>query len=403
MYRKIQFLLVNKKYLKLLVALRQSQLGTLINLVALSLYVFDKTQSGAAVGFLEIAMAVPSVVLGLFAGTIADRFDRKWIMIISDLIRGVLFLGIGFISDIPIIYVIVFTSSLVGLFFSPACSSAIPLILEKKNLKEANSLSQMSSQLIRFMGPAIAGFLYLQLGFRFICIFNFITYIISAMIILSLAIPLIQCDRQGQKFIKGYLHDIAEGFRYVKSNSLVKWVLLVDGGVQLGAGAIVVLVVMFVKDALNGSDAVYGMIISATAIGSFLGASITWIINKWSEHIILKISLISLGITLMLISFSSQVWFVLLLFAIVGITQTTVSIIVNTLLQKHVRNEVMGRTFATMGIIISVCQLLSMGAGGVLADIIGVRAVYIIGSSIILLMAIMASINISIPVQTEES
>ncbi len=402
-FRDIKHLSANKQFLRLWFALWQSRVGSLINIIALSLYVFEKTQSGAAVGFLEIAMGIPSIVLGLLAGVVADRFNRKWIMITSDIVRGALFFVMAFISDIPVIYAIVFGSSLVGLFFGPACSASIPLILEKDNLLKANSLLEMSMQIGRIIGPAIAGFLFIQFGFKFICIFNVITYVFSAILIISLRIPSPSLrDKKGMGFIKNSLSDILAGFQYIRSNNLIKMALFLNVGLQLGAGAIVVLVVMFVKNELNGSDAVYGMIISATAIGSLLGAGITLIGGKLSEYTILRYSLFSCGLSLLLISLSSTVWPVLLLFAIVGITQTTVSIIVNTLLQKHVKNEDMGRTFATMGVVIGSCQLLSMGAGGILADVIGVRAVYIIGSSIMIVTAIITSLYISISVGAEE-
>jgi DHA3 family macrolide efflux protein-like MFS transporter len=386
--KRIRDVLANKEFLKLWIGLTQSRLGTLINLVALSLYVYERTQSGFAVGKLEIAMALPSVVVGLFAGIVVDRFNKKWVMIVSDVLRAILFFVMGFVTNIPSIYVIIFFASLVSLFFVPAYSASIPLIMNKQRLMEANSLSQMSQQIVRIIGPGLAGVMFLKFGFRFICIFNSATYIICAIIILFLNLPNISDERKKWGNFKAPLRDIIEGLRYIKNNRLTASIVVIYGAMQLGAGAIVILAVMFVKDALHGSDAVYGMIISAMAIGSLLGAFTTWFRGKLSEEAVAKYSFIILGLSFVTISFSSNVSLALLFYAVAGISQTIASISIDTLLQKHVPNKIMGRTFSSMGILIEVCQLISMGVGGILSDIIGVRMIYVLGSVIILLAAV---------------
>lgn len=189
---------------------------------------------------------------------------------------------------------------------------------------------------------------------------------------------------------KAPLIDILEGLKYVKDNRLTASILIIFGALQLGAGAMVVLTVMFVKEALHASDAVYGMIISATAIGSLLGVFTTWFRGKLNDEAVVKYSLLVLGVSVLGVSFSSSILLALLFFAVVGISQTINGISINTLFQAHVPNEVMGRTFASLGISIQVCQLISMGAGGILSDIIGVRMVYILGSVIITLTGVAA-------------
>jgi MFS family permease len=400
---RIKLLSSNRQFLMLWIGLTQSQLGSLLNFIALTLYVYDMTQSGAAIGKLQISTAVPSLLVGLFAGVVVDRFNRKWIMVISDIVRGLLFLYMGFLPDLSIIYAILFGSALVSLFFGPAYSSSLPLILKKKGLMEANSLSEMTSQLVRVMGPGLASILYIQFGLASICFFNFATYLFSAVIIMTLAIPQPDREKGSWKNLRVPLNEAIDGFRHIRSHNLTRWVLFVNCGVYLGAGAIVVLMVVFAKEALNGSDSVFGLIVSATAFGSVVGAVATWFRGKLKDEIVLKVSLISLGVSVLLISATSTVWVALVLFAIVGIAQTTFGITVATLLQTHLAENIMGRTFATMGVITQVFQLLSMGTGAFLADTVGVRTVYIIGSSIILLTALLASKFVSVPVVADEN
>ena len=397
MFKKIRDVLTNREFLKLWIGLTQSRLGTLINLVALSLYVYERTQSGFAVGKLEIAMALPSVLVGFFAGIVVDRFNKKWVMIASDVLRAISFLVMGFVTSIPSIYILIFFSSLVSLFFAPAYSASFPLIINKERLMEANSLSEMSQQIVRIIGPGLAGIMFLKFGFKSICIFNSVTFVISAIIILFLKLPNISNEKKKWGNFKAPLKDIVEGLKYLRNNRLTASILIIYGAIQLGAGAIVVLTVVFVKEALHGGDAVYGMIISATAIGSLLGVFTTWFRGKLSEETVVKYSLLVLGSSILIVSLSSNVFLALLFFAVVGISQTINGISINTLLQTHVPNEVMGRTFSSMGILIQVCQLISMGVGGILSDIMGVRMVYVLGSVIILLTAVVAFKFLSLP------
>ena len=106
---------------------------------------------------------------------------------------------------------------------------------------------------------------------------------------------------------------------------------------------------------------------------------------------------------MMLTAISSVIWLALSLFGIIGVMQTALSISINTLMQKYVANELLGRTFAAMGTIAGVSQLLSMGLGGFMADVVGIRTVYMIGGAIILSTAILASCYVNLPTPTEEA
>ncbi len=395
-YEKFRLLVADRRFLRLWVALSQSNLGTIINLVALTLYVYDKTQSGAAVGTLQMAMVIPSILVGLFAGIVVDRCDKKWVMVFADLVRAVLFFGIALLPDIPLIYAVVFASSLTGLFFAPAYLSSLPLLIEKRHLMEANSLSEVTSQVAQIIGPGLAGIMYVQWEFGLICALNAASFLISAALIMTVDIPSKGTEERRWSGLKGTMGHIIEGFQHLRSNGVAKWVTLAGGGVHLGGGAIVVLMVMFVKNILHGSSATYGMIVTAMAVGSVCGAIATWFRRGLRESAVLKGSFVVLGVAALFVSLSSAIWLALLLFAVMGLAQTTIGISVNTLLQQHLPAATLGRTFATIGVITQVCRLVSTGAGGVAADVVGIRTVYILGSSIILFTSLMVLRPISV-------
>ncbi len=151
--------------------------------------------STAAIAFLLIALALPYAVIGLFAGVVVDRLDRKRIMVVSDILRGVLVLafiivGAGGTDSLWPIYVIAFLHACVGAFFTPARSATIPNLVPREGLLSANSLSQISFVMFRVLGTATAGMIIglFQL-FWPAFIIDAASFFISAVLISQLRLP----------------------------------------------------------------------------------------------------------------------------------------------------------------------------------------------------------------------
>jgi len=122
-------------------------MGMALTSLASSILVFRLTDSVMSVSLMLMATAVPSLLVGLFAGVVVDRYDRRRIMIAADLIRAVLVLLIPFLvpHNIVWLYIMVMLSSAVGQFFDPAHESVLPEIATEEELASANSLMAISS------------------------------------------------------------------------------------------------------------------------------------------------------------------------------------------------------------------------------------------------------------------
>ena len=141
-----------------------SNIGDSLTHLTLVLLINRMTEgSTTAIAGLLIALTLPHATIGLVAGVFVDRMDRKWTMLVSDLLRGILVLGFIVATllegDVALwlIYVIAFLHSVIGAFFMPARSAMIPNIVPKEGLLAANSLAQMSMVLFRVVGTAVAG------------------------------------------------------------------------------------------------------------------------------------------------------------------------------------------------------------------------------------------------------
>jgi len=126
----------NRNFSKMWTGQLVSTMGSALTSLAASIYVFRLTNSAMSVGFMLMATAAPSLLVGLFAGVLVDRFDRKRIMIATDLSRAVLVFLIPFLVPLSVIwlYVIVMLTSAIGQFFDPAHESVLPEVASEEEL-----------------------------------------------------------------------------------------------------------------------------------------------------------------------------------------------------------------------------------------------------------------------------
>ena len=150
------------EFRKLFVAQAISDIGDGMTFMALLLLVNELTHSPAALAVLSIAVAVPSMVGGVFAGAYADRLDRRRIMIVSDSIRAVLvllFVVVGTLERLPILYLVAFLQASIGTFFSPARGALIPRVVPQHGLMAANGMGQISRMIGGLVGTGLTGVL----------------------------------------------------------------------------------------------------------------------------------------------------------------------------------------------------------------------------------------------------
>src|SRR5712692_1752341 len=139
-----------------------SLIGDWVLFIALPFYVYELTGSTLATGVMFIAQLLPRLLLGSVAGVFVDRWDRKRIMIIADVLRGFVLLLLLVVRSpewLWAVYLVAFVQSAIGQFFIPAKSAIIPLLVGEQDLIEANSLNAVSDSLTRPIGPALGGVL----------------------------------------------------------------------------------------------------------------------------------------------------------------------------------------------------------------------------------------------------
>src|SRR5215210_4647686 len=203
-------LLRNVRFLRLWIGQGTSFVGDAVSMVALVVLVVQITGSASAVGGALVAGLLPTIASPL-AGVVADRIDRRVVLVASDLARAVLVLGLVFASDLATIYVLVFLMGLARTVFNPTVRAAFPRVVGGGDLTRANALISGTFSTSIMVGPAFGGLLVASIGVDAAFLADAVTYLISA--ILLSTVPMSRPHRETEE--KGFVRELRSGFGYL--------------------------------------------------------------------------------------------------------------------------------------------------------------------------------------------
>lgn len=255
-----------------------SQMGDWFNTIALYSIVLALTGSGRAVGLVLVARFLPTVFAGPLSGVIADRYSRRTIMIVSDLLRAVIVLGFLFIrrpDQVWLIYVLTVIQLICSSFFEPAKTAAIPSVVEKRELLAANAISAVTWSSMLTLGSAIGGVITGIFGTDAAFVLDSVTYLASAALVATVNLPKRPARAKGKLTLSKALGitDTFEGIRYVTQRPRVFALLLVKSAWGLGGGILALLAVFGERIfPIRGSGATgIGVLYAARGIGTAIG------------------------------------------------------------------------------------------------------------------------------------
>jgi MFS family permease len=388
-----------------------SNFGDSLTSLALLILVNRLTGSTAALATMAIALALPRIIFGMLAGVYVDRYDRKRIMVISDMLRAGLVLGFIFVSTaerIGLLYIFAFLQATVGAFFQPARTAYIPNLVPEDGLLSANSLAETSRIIFGLLGTAVAGvFLGASELVWPLFALDSLTFFVSMILILQI---MAAGAEQAVKKIGG-AREIADAFKegisLILRSRVLMGILIGAGVTMLGLGAVNVLLVPLVVNDLNVSETWFGILeFSQTASMVMSGALVTVLAARVKPTTIISAGLAGLGIGVVLLAPASNVWQLMAILFLVGWIMTPLQASLTTLIQTSVSDELRGRTSGALGTLTSTANVISMAFAGVLGDVVGVRNVFVISGVIIVAAAVGSAFAfrgvISIPEQLEE-
>jgi MFS family permease len=259
-----------------------SQAGDWFNYIAIFVLLTHLTGSGEAVSWFLIAKFIPTTVLGPSAGVVADRFNRKFILIFCDIARIFVVLGYLLVREADQVYLIFLLALLqesLWSFWHPARQAVLPDICQKEELGIANGLSGASWSIMLALGAAAGGFVSAVFGWRTAIVIDSLSFLVSASIMMTVAVSAL-AKRKKQPFSLARmlgLHDLVEGIRYVAAHRDVAALLMVKSGWAMSGGILVMLTVFGEQVfSTHGSGGLSGILYSMRGLGAAVGPILAW-------------------------------------------------------------------------------------------------------------------------------
>jgi MFS family permease len=388
---RIESPLTNRNFVLLLTAQIISSFGDALTNLTLLILVNKLTGSTAAIATLSIVVAIPSIVFGLFAGVYVDRFDRKRIMLASDLIRGCLVFGFLFVQSkdrLILMYMLTFFQAAVGTFFNPARGALVQQILKPDQYMASNSMSQTGMVLSSVIGGALAGVIVgFTNSFAPAFIVDALTFLVSFLLVLFVRVP--KFEPQPSETTESMIAPLLEGLKIISSSKVLLAVLVGGGVTMFGLGASNVLFTPYIINILKIPVTWLGAVnVSETAAMILSGVLVMGFAAKINPSRVISSCLFLLGILVAFNAVVPNVWFFVGINFVIGLVVPPLEASFATLLQGSIANEFMGRVGSGFNIVMNSASLVSMAFSGVLASLIGVRNVFAVSGVIVMVAAV---------------
>ncbi len=364
-----------------------SEVGDHFNNIAVFSLAVAATRSGLVVSGVMLSRAIPAMLIGPLAGVALDRFNRKHIMIASDLFRAViaaLFILTVNRHDTWLLYVLSGLLMVASPFFTSGRSAILPSIATKEELHTANSLTQTTGWTTLTIGTFLGGASVAALGFRWAFFANALSFVVSALCIsrLYLAgrgfVPPPRKSLDETTVVRPW-HEYREGLRYMKSVPLILGLLLINIGWASGGGAAQILFTFFGEIVFKRGPAGLGIVWGFAGVGLLCGGAIAYTIGRRLSFTAYKrtiaICYVVHGGSYILFSQSPSFHWALLFIALSRAGVGVSSVLNMSQLLRIVPNEFRGRVFSTMESCQWSVMMLSMAAAGVALEYWDARSV----------------------------
>jgi MFS family permease len=391
-YRRV---LGNPRLARLMAGEFISSIGDWLYLVALLIVIYDISRDPVALGIVGAARIVPFLVLAVPAGIAADRFDRRRILIATDVVRAVLQVVLAGLvlagSPTMAIVAVAILAACASSFFGPAIGSYLPsLVDDERDLGPANSVWATLDNLAFFVGPAVAGLLIATGGLAVAFLLNAISFAFCAAILVTLP-----SRRPGEGLSEavetggdgeGASGGASRGWRSILGR--IPGVVALDGATSFIGAALGVLTVVIAYDALGAGEAGTGYLNAATGIGGILAGFIAgWFVLRRLDLPIAGASLVMIA-SIAVLAVTRDLLVALLAIGVACGALLILDVVNATVLQRAVPDAERGRAMGVLQISSSLAMIVGAFVGPVAAQAIGLEVALIGGAVVAGIVAI---------------
>jgi MFS family permease len=375
---------LNKNFLFLWVGRVISNFGFQIYMIALPLLIYDLSKSALAMSMMRAIDFLPNIFIGMIAGVIVDRFNRKRIMSLTTLLQVITLGGVVFLimnGQIAVwhLYILGFVLSTAGYTFGNSHHSVIPQLVSKQQLTAANAKLSFVDTFINMVGPGVAGLIITYYSFEV----SFSVYLLC-LFVLFLFIQMVQLPYVEKKVSKektSVWTDMKEGIDALLQNKTLLAPTVVTLFTNLAASLFVGVLVFFAADVLQANKKEIGFMYSMGAIGGLLGALlITRLRKHFGRGEIYVWALLAEALSMLILVFASTWWLIGISLFVRTLVVTMTNIVYFTIRQEFTPNHLLGRVAGTSSMMMKLALPVGLFLAGIWAEFLPVQGLFIIST-----------------------
>lgn len=361
-----------------------SLIGSQVFALALLVWLKQATESATLLGLLMATFVVPGLFMGPFGGVLVDRYPRRLVLVVCDLVRGVAVLSLGIlllivpashplsISGLFVLALIVGSTTAV---FQPAVVAFIPELVSREGLPRANSLIQSSFQIGALIGQSLAGVSFRLIGAPVLALVDAATYLYSAASALVIKVspaprPPVAPSRAGRPSLGG---ELRAGMRYVRSTTGLWVLLLMSAGLKFFVAPFTVLLAFYVEEHLSASPDWYGFLVAGMGLGMIGGFVISGAVKLRPRQsgTAIAVAIVAQSLTMTSLALATTPLAALALFTLAGMMNGFINVRFTTLLQLAVSPDMRGRVFGLLRTVTEALIPIATILAGIVADLTG--------------------------------
>lgn len=410
----------NRPFLLLWLSQLATQVGGNMVLYGLTVLIRDLTGSNSAVALLILTFLAPAVIFSALAGVYVDRFDRRMVLVVTNLLRAGFFIALAlFDMNIAVVFALNIAVSIATTFFAPAELSMIPLVVPRGQLTAANGIFTLTLNAAFAIGFTVLGPLVVTIANPTILIAIVAAlYLVAAGFCWTLppappgTLPRDGAVHETEEAVGSVVKQFREGIAYVRAHPTVRWALLYLGIAASIVGILGVLGPGFAEDVLGLRTKDFVVVVLPLGIGVVVGAvGVNSLQALVSRRRLIEVGMIVLGISLALISiagpiaqfvrdvddavpgpdisaFVSVLTVVVVVAFVAGVGYAATAIPAQTELQAEIPQAVRGRVFGILNMLVSVGSLLPIIVVGPISDVVGTMPVVLAAATVTLVVGI---------------
>lgn len=376
-----------------------SLLGDRAMLIAVEYYIYVQTGSILAMALTFSAFYAPGLLFGSFAGIFVDRWNRKRLMVVTNLIQAAAMAPLLLVhspGETWIVYVVIFVENSMAMFFGPAESALLPNLVSEEYLIPANSLNALNNNIARLAGPPVGAVLVAWMGIGSVAVVDGLSFLFASGLISLINAPgrhpteetVGEAAREGTSALAGVWQDWIEGLRLLSTDRAIASLFIVSTVTSFGGSMLDPLIAPWVRSVLHQGAPVLGLVSTTGAIGGILGGVLLGQFGRGlSPGRLFGIGTILVGAMLLVMYNAASlplaanilVPFVLTLCFLKSIPLVGSGAGLDTMFQQAVPDEFRGRIYGAVGTSINLVGMASLWIAGTLGEIIGIAPALSLG------------------------